>query len=71
MDDLGIMNIGVLLWGEYFIDIVEKEKLVIKVLFFFWIFIFKNWIFICLFIIFVYIFVNFYDFGIFVYGFKL
>lgn len=35
MDDLGIMNIGVLLWGEYFIDIVEKEKLVIKVLFFF------------------------------------
>lgn len=35
MDDLGIMNIGVLLWGEYFIDIVEKEKLVIKVWFFF------------------------------------
>lgn len=26
MDDLGIMNIGVLLWGEYFIGIVEKEK---------------------------------------------
>lgn len=53
MDDLGIMNIGVLLWGEYFIDIVEKEKLVIKVLFFFE-FLFLKIEFLCLFIIFVY-----------------
>lgn len=34
MDDLGIMNTGVLLWGEYSIDIAEKEKLVTKVSFF-------------------------------------
>lgn len=34
MDDLGIMNTGVLLRGEYSIDIAEKEKLVTKVSFF-------------------------------------
>lgn len=69
MDDLGIMNTGVLLWGEYSIDIAEKEKNGYQSVVFFWIFTFKNWIsmfthYSCT------LFANFYDIGIFVHGFK-